>query len=274
MSRMQVIAALLKQPRELITAGYAEIVKKQKSPDYKGMALAKHGRAQLPTIDLLDLCPDLQDTLECYSFMPDTSMITDILLLRALAKRYNQCAYLEIGSYRGESVVAISGITGDCTCITLSGDEMLTMGYSPDAIDVQGVFYRSRPDIKAYLHNSLTFDFGSLNKKFDLIFVDGDHSYNAVATDTKNVFKVLNDETSVIVWHDYSFDPENVRHEVLAAILDGTPPEYHNNLYHVSNTMCAVFIRGDFKTRMTHRHEFPNKIFKVDVQAKPFSPER
>lgn len=264
------LTALLTQPRELITAGYAELMRRKRTPDYEKLISAKYGITQLPTIEILDLCPGLKDTISCYSFMPDTSMLTDIVLLRSLARKFPHCDYLEIGSYRGESIVALSEVAADCTSITLSPKEMTDMGFSQEAIKIQGVFSKDRKNVRSYLHNSLTFDFASMNKKFDLIFVDGDHEHDAVVTDTKNVFKLLKNENSIIVWHDYGFDPDKVRHEVLSAILEGTPKEYHKNLYHVSNTMCAVFMRGNFNTRITQRHEYPNKIFKVSVEAEPF----
>lgn len=269
MSKLKVLSTLLSRPKEVITAGYSELMRRERQPNFEQRLKDKFGRTQLPTIDLLDLVPNLDDALPVYSFMPDTSLITDIMLLRSLSKRFDNCAYFEIGSYRGESIVAMSEMTNDCTSLTLSGQEMKDMGFSEDAIKIQGVFSDGVKNIKAYLHNSLTFDYSQLNKKFDLIFVDGDHEHDSVVIDTKNVFKLLKDENSIIVWHDYAFDPEHVRHEVLSAILEGTPKEYHNNLYHVSNTMCAVFIRGKFDTTMTRRFQYPNKYFKVAVKAVP-----
>jgi hypothetical protein len=36
--------------------------------------------------------------------------------------------------------------------------------------------------------------------RFDLVFIDGDHSYPYVVSDTRNAFKVLRDDNPMIVW--------------------------------------------------------------------------
>src|SRR5690606_41176729 len=59
------------------------------------------------------------------------------------------------------------------------------------------------------------------------------------SSDTENVFKHLIHENSIIVWHDYAYNPEKVRFEVMQGILDGIPKKFHSNIYHVANTMCA-----------------------------------
>ena len=155
----------------------------------------------------------------------------------------------------------------DCTLITLSEEDLRSMGMDEVLIQSHGIYIKDATNITSYYENSLTFDYKKLGKKFDLIFIDGDHSYNGVVTDTRNVFDLLKDDNSIIVWHDYGNHVEDVRHEVLAAILDGIPEKYHKHLYHVSNTMCAVFIKGDFKTYMAQAATFPNKVFKVEVSA-------
>jgi predicted O-methyltransferase YrrM len=271
MSKLVVLTEFLKRPKKIITNGYQATKIAEKTVDYESKIKSKYNIERLPSIDISHLIPDLYDQLDIYSFLPNTSMITDLLLLRGLAKRYSKCAYLEIGIHRGESLVAVAGVTSDCTGLTLSAAEMTRMGFPKEVIDVQGLFIKDRKDIKVYEENSLTFDFKSLNKKYDLIFVDGDHEHDSVVKDTQNVFKLLKNEQSIIVWHDYGVTNEIVRHEVLAAILEGTPTEYHKNLYHVSSTMCAVFINGNFPTFQNLPNLYPNKYYTVSVKMHKMS---
>jgi len=267
MSKIKVLQSLIAHPKEIITLGYQSMMRKKAQINYADRIQEKYGIAQLPMIDLLDLLPGFEEQTNYYSFLTDTSLITDILMLKALARKFRDCAYLEIGALRGESLACVADVAKECVAITLSEQEMRDMNFHPGYIRLHGVFSDDKPNVTTHRHNSLTFDFAKLDKKFDLIFVDGDHSYNGVLVDTKNVFKLLKDEHSMIVWHDYGFDVEQVRYEVMQAILDGTPEQYRKNLYHVSNTMCAIFTRDKYPVKVNERLSFPNKIFQVSVKA-------
>ena len=125
---------------------------------------------------------------------------------------------------------------------------MLESGANERYADLHGYFSKSKANIIHLEGNSMHFDFQSLGKKFDVIFIDGNHHYEFVKNDTEKVFKHLVHEKSIIVWHDYAYNPEKLRPEVLAGILDGLGSENRNYLYHVANTMCAVYIREEMKT--------------------------
>ncbi len=263
MKKIQLILTALRQPKAFIIAGFkeAEELKRKKYLE------KKYERTQLPSIDLLDLFPGFHQTVDPYSFLTGTSMITDIALLKGLASRYPSCAYLEIGMWRGESLVNVAAVTRDCTALTLSEEEMLSMGMSKEYTSLHGFFTKDLDFIDIRYVNSFHFDFQSLNKKFDLIFIDGDHTYEGVKNDTAKVFPLLKDEHSVIVWHDYGFSTEEVRYSVMAAILDGLPASAHQHVFHVSNTMCAVFTRETHPTSVVTYPSVPDKEFIIEVKA-------
>ena len=129
----------------------------------------------------------------------------------------------------------------ECYALDLSPEELRKRGLSEAHIELLGFFSKDRSNITHLHGDSTTFDFAGLHKKFDVIFIDGDHHYDFVLNDTKKVFQHLIHDQSVVVWHDYAYHPEKVRFEVLSAILDGTPVEFHQHLYQVSNTMSAIF---------------------------------
>jgi len=56
--------------------------------------------------------------------------------------------------------------------------------------------------INIIFQNSLEFDEQKFEKKMDLIFIDGGHTYSVVKNDTEKAFKMLNTE-GIILWHDY-----------------------------------------------------------------------
>lgn len=227
-----------------------------------------HGRSQgLPTVDLLDLFPKCDTVVDPYSFLEGTSLVSDIALLNLLAASLKNCEYLEIGSWRGESLANVSKYAKHCTSISLSHEELRGIGASDEFIKAHNVFVPKNDNVTYIGHNSQTFDFESLGKKFDLIFVDGDHRYQGVKIDTANVFKLLKDDNSVIVWHDYGFSPETVRWSVLAGILDGTPDGCRKYLYHISNTLCAVYTKRELPGVFVKFPTRPNKSFSLKISA-------
>lgn len=265
MNKKLALKVLFNNPIEVIKEG----IRVREQAYFKKKLISEHNTEQLPTIDILDLFPDLNEEIDSYSFLIGTSLITDLVLLKSLAQKYDECAYLEIGSWRGESLVNVSNVTKDCTSLTLSPDEMRTLNFKEDFIKVHGVFSDHIDTINRIGANSYTYDFNQLNKKFDLIFVDGDHSYKGVLNDTLKVFPLRKNDQSIIVWHDYGFNTENTRYSTLKGILDGIPKEKHKNLYHVSNTMCAVYIENlDLPTQFTKFPSFPNKKFSITLKGK------
>lgn len=258
------IKLMLQNPFAVLMEG----VRVREQDYYRKKIASEYQIQQLPSIDMLDLFPNLDEEINTYSFLNGTSMITDLTLLKSLARRFSNCAYLEIGSWRGESLANVSEVTDDCTSVTLSADEMRSFNLGEEFIKVHGIYSNHIKTIRKIEANSHTFDFNSLNKKFDLIFVDGDHSYEGVLNDTMKVFQLLRNSESIIVWHDYGFHTEDTRYNTLKAILDGIPREKHKNLYHVSNTMCAVYMENvNLPTHYTKFPSFPNKRFSLKIKG-------
>lgn len=223
----------------------------------------------LPQIEIKDLQEKAPATIE--SFLLDgSSLITDLQLLVSIAGRKEVNSYFEIGTWRGESVYNVAKEIDDCTTMNLSEKEMKEMGWSPKYAEQHGILSKKNPKILHLDGNTKNFDFGGLNKKYDLIFIDGDHTYDMVLNDTKKVFQHLKHENSIVVWHDYAFNPQKIRYEVFQAILDGVGQENHQYLYHPKNTMCAVFIKGKFTATKFDEMEIPDDIYEISLDKKPF----
>jgi predicted O-methyltransferase YrrM len=223
--------------------------------------------SQLPTIDLLDLFNgQFNVEIDNYTFLENTSTVPDLCLLKELAKGIKDCNYLEIGSLRGESLYNVAQVAKHVTSLTFSKAQMQQYNFKLSLLQSANLFNPKIKNLTLVEDNSLTYDFSKLGK-FDLIFVDGDHTYPGVKSDSANVFKHLLNENSIIVWHDYGSNFETVRHEVLAGILDGIPSTHHKHLYHVSNTMCAIYYPKPIKSSVLDFPTVPNKTFKVKVEA-------
>lgn len=199
------------------------------------------GFPQLPELTLTDLFGRMDESISPFLFTDGGSLPTDLALLKGLARQVENCRYFEIGTWRGESVANISTVALECYTMDLPDEEKRSIGMSENYIAQHAILSKHLRNVTHLKANSNSFEFKSLNKKFDLIFIDGDHHYKGVLNDTKKAFTHLINEKSVIVWHDYAYNPEKVRYEVFAAILDGLPPTVHKNVYHIANTLCAVY---------------------------------
>jgi len=238
---------------------YYERYLKQKYPEY----------TELPIIPLNYFLQNNSETINPYAFLNGGSLPTDLALLKSIAKEKETTNYLEIGSWRGESLANVAPHAKNCVSINLSDLEMKKQGLSEQYIKEHYKFSRQFANIKEVRENSLSFDFSSLNEKFDLIFVDGDHHYESVKNDTSKVFSLLKDDTSCLVWHDYrstAFDKP--RFEVLAGIIEGLPEHARKHLYHVENTLCAIYTKKSFTNSLTENPTNSKHFFKVDIEIK------
>jgi hypothetical protein len=239
----------------------------------KNMVSHKFGLPKgLPTIDLLDLFPDLNETIENYTFLEGTSRITDITILKLLAKRFENARYLEFGTWRGESISNVAKVAKECYSISFSEKEMRAYGIGENSIRVSRMFSKGLSNVHHIEHNSQTYDFSKLEKSFDLVFVDADHKYEGVKIDTQNAFKLLKDEHSILVWHDIGKGLEELSNwEVLAGVLDGAPSDEHRRkIYRISNSLCGIYMNGTFKNGFPEAF-VPNKTFDIQIKAHKIS---
>jgi len=209
----------------------------------------------LPVVDPDVLFPDFQETLSVFAFLDGGSLPTDLALLKLLARRFPACRYFEIGTWRGESVANVADVAAHCTTLNLSEEALLRKGFSKKYAELQGFFSQKKDRITHLKGDSLSFDFAGLGQKYDLIFIDGDHHFESVKSDTQQVFAHLVHEKSIVVWHDYAYHPEKMRPEVFAALWEGTPEEKRTHLVHVGHTLCAIYLPE--KTTDTHPLEAP-----------------
>lgn len=223
----------------------------------------------LRTLDLLDLFPEFHECVDPYTYLEGGSPAIDLALLKALARRYENCRYFEIGAWRGESAANVADVAAECISLSLSDEEMRALGWNDLYLSTARVFSSQLPNVVHIGHNSTTFDFSPYHGKCDVVFVDGDHSYDGVRSDTANAFRLLRDERSVIVWHDYMRTSESdIMWGLFAGILDGLPRHAHSQLYHVSNTLCAIYINGQFPLKPVTYPARPNKVFRVEITAR------
>lgn len=230
--------------------------------------IRKYGLADgLPVLEINELFPDFEEDALPYAYLSGATMPIDIALLRALAKRYDVYGYFEIGTWRGESVANMAGIVQHCVTFNLPKEDIIKLTGNPLYADLHGFFSKMLSNVEHLYGDSQTFDFKQHFGQYDMVFVDGDHHYESVKKDTETAFKLLKDERSIIVWHDYGLDPETIRWDVMGAILDGTPAEKRDHLYHISNTLCAVYLPEVFPVHKLVPYEAPQKYFEISIKT-------
>lgn len=194
----------------------------------------------LPAAPLAAFLSPADHTVRPFAFRDGGSLPTDLLLLRALARRVPACRYFEIGTWRGESAANVAEVAASVHTLNLSAAEMRGLGLSERYIALHGFFSRPLANVTHLHGDSATFDLAPLGP-FDVVFIDGDHRYDAVRTDTARVFAHLVGPSTVVVWHDASRQPGQPRWEVLAGLLDGLPATAPGQVVQVANTLCALY---------------------------------
>lgn len=215
----------------------------QDNDNWRKHILKKHKSYEpLKQLSFSAIFEHIDITLSPVAFLDGGSMVTDLALLKGIAGKFENCSYFEIGTWRGESVANVSPVCSECYTMDLTDDEKRKFGMTEEYISQHAVLSKQLGNVIHLKANSLNYDFASFKKKFDVVFIDGNHHYEGVLNDTQKVFKHLIHEKSIVVWHDYAFSPGIVRNETFAAILDGTDASLHSKLFYVTNTMCAVYI--------------------------------
>jgi len=91
----------------------------------------------------------------------------------------------------------------------------------------------NRMAVKQLLQDCLTLDENRYARKFDFIFIDGNHELRYVTSDTEKSLKMVKPGSGYIVWHDYG----NPQFPELTQYLDGLSATL--DIHHVGDTMLA-----------------------------------
>jgi predicted O-methyltransferase YrrM len=106
--------------------------------------------------------------------------------LCSLVKDIKTPIIFEIGTHKGKTAIRFSEAIPDATIYTL---------------DIEKKHNKKADNIEWLYGDSRYFDFTPYYGQIDLMFIDGDHNYDAVLSDSMNALKCIK-PTGFIAWHD------------------------------------------------------------------------
>ena len=223
-----------------------------------------------PTLHLQEIDPfaweeAAQLHITPYAFLSGSSMATDFALLQMLCRCHKVDTYLEIGTWRGESVANVAPFVKEAFTLNLPDETLENRGMSKAYIESHRFFSKNLSNVTHLFGDSATFDWTPYIQNCDLIFIDGDHSTEAVERDTQTALKLRKNTNSILVWHDAKSDAEYPRYEVLLGIFRAVPKELHGNVYLVKHSLCAVYLPEGASGNSLLINALPQRRFQLDI---------
>lgn len=185
---------------------------------------------QLPKRNLFELFPGIERifvTIPSSHIFRERGMLplTELLVLAGICKYLKPRRIFEIGTYKGSSTLVMAMHTPDDTeifTLDLNPTQRETTKYQLDIGDITGLqftvgeLYRGTEfegKIRQLYGDSACFNFEAFYDSVDLLFIDGNHAYENVKSDSDNAFRMLRGG-GVIIWDDYHLEwgPGVVKH--------------------------------------------------------------
>lgn len=159
----------------------------------------------------------------------------DMMFVVAAAKHRNARRIFEFGTYMGRTTVGLASIDADVTVTTLNLSPSEDTRYGPYIGRlIKDSPYRDR--ITQVFSDSKKFDTAPYAKSMDYIFIDADHSYDAVKNDTEKSLEMLA-PGGMIIWHDYAPKSPGVYGYLQELSLQ-------RPLFRIKNTCLVLYIDG------------------------------
>ena len=255
-------AHALRNPRRLATLAAEPAGEREEAYQREATALFGGVPRSVPFEGFLN---SRGDALSAFTFLDDTSTVADLLLLRALVSRYGARTMLEIGTFRGESALAVASAGANVVTLSLPDEVMLARNAEPSWVEAHRTQSAGHPNITHAFGDSAVLDTNPYREWADILFIDGDHSRGAIEVDTRRFWDTRSRRVGAVVWHDAFFSPLVPRWEVLAGIAAGVPAVYRSQIVHVSNTLCLAWLPDGDSMPSVSRSYVPRVVYSVNV---------
>ena len=174
---------------------------------------------QLEVREVGELLPGIEDvpvTIPCSQAFRSAGALplTELVVLSAICRHVKPETVFEIGTFTGSSTLTMAKHTPDETRIFTLDLDPADRGRTEMELDIGdiqgqdytvGVMFRGTAQeqrITQLYGDSVIFDFGPYDDLIDLVFVDGNHSYENVGRDSESALRMLR-PGGVVIWDDY-----------------------------------------------------------------------
>lgn len=170
------------------------------------------------------------------------SGVLDYAFVMTVIRRFHCKKYLEFGTYIGNSINIAADLCDCCYSITASEKSphaMKAWCKNRNIPDYTNRLVYKKNIVQYACEDTNTFDFGNtvLDRDIDIYYIDGDHSYEGVMSDTRNVFRHKK-ERAIVIWHDL----KNASYVTALAIYNAIGSQEWKRIYCVDNNMCAIYL--------------------------------
>ena len=210
-------------------------------------------RGALSTVDYRSLVRDEAYSLVVWPARDKYGDMTweEIVIVCLLVRRFQPKRIFEIGTFMGKTTSHLAANSAeDARIFTLDlpeaefsqaiagipyDQELLREGKRQEV----GYYYKRSPfrdKVTQLFANSATFDESPYADSMDMVFVDADHSYTSVLSDTKKAFNMIVKGAAgkVILWHDLRTHSPVER--VLVELCD------RGKTFHIKDTALGIYV--------------------------------
>lgn len=191
------------------------------------------------------------------SFVHGGSGVLDYAFIVSVLKYFKCKTYLEIGTYIGGSLNIAADYCEKCYSLTASNKSPYSAKEWCKELNIPDFTNRLvyKKNIEQFFCvDSKLFDFSKLPKDVDCYFIDGDHSYEGIWQDTKNIFE-YREPDSIVIWHDLKF----TGFLTALAIKQAIGQEF-KNIFAVDNNACAIYIPKKYQGMLPiHRWRYTDE---------------
>jgi predicted O-methyltransferase YrrM len=193
----------------------------------------------LPSRTLNELLPGIDSALvtapvtELYRPRDMVVPLAEVLTLAAICRHLQPRRIFEIGTHTGSSTLVMAINVPEET-------EILTLDLQPS--ETVGSAYRNTEHssrIHQLYGDSRTFDYAPFLGKVDFVFIDADHSYAGVKSDTEKAFALLR-PGGVMVWDDYRWLECHVDCVGVTIFLNQLGKTH--SVYNIAGTRFGIYI--------------------------------